>query len=88
MNGIKGYVPCYPSGIIEDINIIFIDEVEWNNYADTIYLLSLLKEKNGKIKCKPIQKVEEEGLIVGILTETNQFIAIDPPEQDMYGDDL
>ena len=46
MNGIKGYVPCYPSGIIEDINIIFIDEVEWNNYADTIYLLSLLKDNN------------------------------------------
>ena len=41
-----------------------------------------------EILSKPKIKVEEDGLIIGILTETNQFIGIDPPIQDTFGDDL
>ena len=85
-NGINGYVPCLPSGIIEDINIIFIDEIEWNNYRNTIDFLVALKENNKSIKCSPLNKIEEQGLIVGILTETNQFIQIDPPEESKEPD--
>ena len=85
-NGINGYVPCLPSSIMEDINIIFIDEIEWNNYRNTIDFLTSLKEKNKSIKCSPLNKIEEQGLIVGILTETNQFIQIDPPEENKEPD--
>ena len=33
-----------------------------------------------KILCKPITKVIEDELVVGILTETNQFIQLSQPE--------
>jgi hypothetical protein len=33
-------------------------------------------------------KVIEDGLIVGILTETNQFIQIDPPSENIHEDYL
>ena len=44
-------------------------------------------QKN-KVLSLPEFKVLEDGLIVGIITETNQFVGISPPEQDTYGDDL
>ena len=37
---------------------------------------------NGAILCKPLVKIEEDGLIVGIVTETNQFVAINEPIQN------
>ena len=33
-------------------------------------------------------KVLEDNLIVGILTETNQFIPINPPSENIYDDTL
>ena len=38
--------------------------------------------------CLPRFKVIEDEMIIGIITETNQFIGINPPEIDQYGDDL
>ena len=32
-----------------------------------------------EIPCKPIFKVIEDGLVVGVLTETNQFIQLSEP---------
>ena len=33
-------------------------------------------------------KVIEDELVVGIITETNQLIAIDPPSEDIHDDGL
>ena len=33
-------------------------------------------------------KVKDDGLIVGIITQTNQFVPVNPPVQDTFGDDL
>jgi hypothetical protein len=43
--------------------------------------MTLLQDSRGKIPCKPDFKVvEDEVMIVGILTETNQFVELSPPE--------
>jgi hypothetical protein len=85
-----GFIPCYPSSLMLDIENDFKwmdDDNIWNNYKDTIDFLTKLKKKNKNIPCSPKIKVLEDGLIVGILTETNQFISLSEPEQDVYGDD-
>ena len=37
---------------------------------------------------QPVIKVVDDGLIVGIITETNQFVQIMPPEENTYDDGL
>ena len=57
----------------------------WNTYDNTVELLNDLAKRSKKkrpspdIPCKPIFKIEEDGLIVGILTETDQFIQLSEP---------
>ena len=61
----------------------------WNNYNDTVEFLVELHNRSKKrkseadIPCKPELKVLEDSLIVGILTETNQFIQISQPISEM-----
>jgi hypothetical protein len=92
----RGFVPCYPSAIDEeikkDITIVFMTDVTlWNNYNDTVNFLFKLYNRSKKrreesdIPCKPMFKIIEDELVVGILTETNQFIQLSEPiaEQDI-----
>ena len=87
----ENYIPCYPSSLIVDIGqgVIWIDEVVWKSYIKTRdFLIKVNKETNGEILSLPKIKVIEDQLIVGIITQTNQFISIDPPEVDQFGNDL
>jgi len=88
----SGFIPCYPSSLFIDLgdNIKWIDDDEiWKPYKETRdFLLDVKRETRNKILCDPKLKVIEDGLIVGIITETNQFIGISEPEQDTYGEDL
>ena len=84
------FVPCYPSALDEDLkkdlDYVFMTDVSlWNTYQDTVQFLNRL-EKNSKkrkpqadIPCKPVFKIIEDEVVVGILTETNQFIQISQP---------
>ena len=84
------FVPCKPSPIdlnmtlIKDnnvsVNIDFIDAAISNDYANTVTALREISEKTGgKIRCLPVQKlVNKNGLIFGVITETNQFVKIHP----------
>ena len=82
-------VPCYPSSLenssktVEKEKMIFMNEPTiWKSYEETVTTLLELNEKSEyQILCKPIINVMEDELIVGILTETNQFIQINPPIQ-------
>jgi hypothetical protein len=80
------YIPCYPSNILidmvnSDIKIIWISDVKWNTYNKTKeFLETLYQSSNEKISCKPVLKVIETDMIVGIITKTNQYIKIEPPE--------
>jgi len=89
------FIPCLPSAILPDIKSILMDDVVWLNYETTRdILLKINKSTDYKILCKPVIKVVEKidgdeiGLIVGIYTETNQFIQIDPPIANDIDDDL
>ena len=74
------YIPCAPSVKIDDIDTIYMDEPSlWKSYEKTRDSLLVVKKKTmDKIICEPIFKVMEGPLIIGILTETNQFLMIDP----------
>ena len=83
------YLPCFPSAYLNDIPKIYIDSVDFLDYEKTRDVLNQISVKTKqKILCKPLLKVVEDGLIVGILTETNQFIFIDPPIENIIEDGL
>lgn len=89
------FVPCFPSAAIDEIPIKFMENAIWSDYETTRDELMDINEKTG-IKCKPLFKVIENQIteqlrsvvIVGILTQTNQFIQIFPPIENTIEDEL
>jgi hypothetical protein len=84
------FVPCYPSALDENLkkNLDFVfmnDESLWRPYIETVQFLNKLTSKSKKrkekpdIPCKPTFKIVEDEMVVGILTNTNQFIQISEP---------
>ena len=81
LDGYSGMIPCYPSGFNFNNKYKFIDDEDnWRSYTDTISFLKYVKDKLN-IPCLPKLKVIEDELVIGILTETNQFIQISPPSE-------
>jgi len=82
------FVPCFPSGLIEGIPLVTMDDPSiYLDYELTKNrLINIHQETDGKIPCLPKMKILEDKLIVGILTETNQFVQIDPPIQNIEDD--
>ena len=79
------FIPCRPSAMIPEIDIIRIDDVKWNTYDETIRsLIELYQKSNKQIFCQPSIRVLEDTMIVGVLTITNQFIQLNEPEHDDY----
>ena len=59
------------------------------NYIETYTLLKEIHTlSNGRIPCLPKIKIIQDGLIVGIITETNQTVLLKEPEINSYEDDL
>jgi len=76
-------VPIYPSSILKDVKIIFIDDETLLGKYTTVKkkLFDLNEESSNEIPCKPISKViDKDNFIVGIITETKQFIPVEPKE--------
>jgi len=89
------FIPCFPSNLLPNIKSILMDSIDWVDYETTRDQLTKINNKSGgKVPCKPLFKVVEKdeegeiGIIVGILTETNQFLQIDPPIANDIDDDL
>jgi hypothetical protein len=78
---INGFIPCKPSFIDNGIPFSFMtDDDIWNNYENTkLFLDTLTLEYKGKLKCSPHIKVVDDNVVVGFLTQTNQFVQISPP---------
>ena len=85
-----GFIPCYPSALNDDLKeqldyVFMTDFSLWKTYEETYSFLDQLSKRSSKkreqpdIPCKPAFKVLEDGLVVGILTETNQFIQVSEP---------
>ena len=78
------YIPCLPSAINEELPFILIDDPAIiNNFKDTLFnLQNIYKLSREKIPCKPVMKIIENSIIIGIITETNQFIPVHPEPND------
>ena len=85
-----GFIPCYPSAVNENLkknlDYIFITDLSiWKTYNETVIFLNRLDKRSKKrreepdIPCKPVFKIVEDDMVVGILTNTNQFIQISEP---------
>ena len=77
----SGFIPCYPSSINTYFKLKFIYEYDWGTYKKTMEFLKVIKDLNNTILCKPTIVIEEDDYVIGILTETNQFIKIEPREK-------
>lgn len=84
------FVPCFPSAMVKDLKTIYMDEPElWLEYRETRNRLNgLAQETSGKIMSKPMVKIIEDGMVIGFLTETNQFVQINPPTQPIDKDGI
>jgi hypothetical protein len=80
-------VPCSPSPI--SLPYEMITASQGHNYRNTLALLNqLYKDSKQQIPCKPTHRIVEDELVVGILTETNQFVPLSVPEENKMTDDL
>lgn len=75
-----GVIPVKPSSIIKGIDTVFYDNTTIaHSYDETKQWLYTVSTKHDNLKCKPVYKVVEDGMIVGILTESNLFVPISEP---------
>jgi len=84
-------VPCAPSAPLIEIEQSFMDNEElWTDYETTRAELTALNSvSSGRIPCNPMLKMTEDNtMIVGLLTWTNQMVPINPPTNDVPGDGL
>ena len=69
-------VPCEPSEQ-QSYPAEYMDEQSlWSNYQTTLDELMELKNRNPNILCQPVVKMYDGGIVIGFLTETNQFIKV------------
>jgi hypothetical protein len=82
------YIPCFPSAKLDNIPSVFMDDPDlWMDYRKTRdRLIGVSVDTDGKVMSKPKVKIVEDGLVVGFLTETNQFVQINPPTQPIDSD--
>jgi len=74
-----GFIPCYPSAPVDNYEVVFMFTTGiWNTYEKTHEFLTIVSKKTG-IRCRPAFKVIEDEVVVGILTETNQFVQLSQP---------
>lgn len=82
-----GYIPCEPSYIHPQYEIKAMDDDIYADYSETRDFLKFI-HKELKLPCKPLMKLVEQELIVGILTETNQVVPLSTPTENHAKDKL
>ena len=89
LSDVEVFLPCFPTSPIsqgefgKEVDIRHMnDPTIWKDYATTRdALLKIHTETKHKIPCSPRVKIMEDEMIVGFITETNQFIQIMPPQK-------
>ena len=63
-----------------ELDVVMMDDPDiWGSYEDTLAFLAFVsKETKGKIPCLPRIKVVDDAHLIGLITETNQFVEIRP----------
>jgi uncharacterized protein YeeX (DUF496 family) len=77
---IRFFLPSSPSALLDDYDFEFMDDVtDWKDYKTTVRELNQLKvASKGRLFCTAKTKIVDNGMIIGLLTETNQYIKISP----------
>ena len=92
INGVVQYIPCVGKLEIEDEEapIEIIDSyAEYNDYDTTKKALTeLYRKSNGSIHSNPRLRVVEDEKVVGILTNSNQFVPVIVDDDLVLDDDL
>jgi hypothetical protein len=76
------YVPSNVSQILDNVDMIDMNELTIRSDLKTSVKELMDLSKLG-VPSKPVIKVKEDGMIVGIITETNQFVPLIRPEEDV-----
>ena len=76
--GSSGFVPCYPSSINNNYEFTLVSKDIFTDYKNTVYFLrEVYKTTKKVILCNPLYKVVDKNkMVVGILTETNNFVGL------------
>ena len=84
------YIPTIYSGLVIDKKYIYVEEHQnYLSYNDTKSSLNeIYQNSKMEIPCKPIKKIVDNNMIVGILTETNQFVPVTPEVYEEVNDEL
>ena len=79
---VSAMIPCFPSSIQKDYAYQFMLEPSlWRDYKTTTEVLKKTnKDTMGLVPCAPIFKVIDDEVVVGIITQTNQFVQLSKPE--------
>jgi hypothetical protein len=98
IKNMEGFIPCYPSSPnLQYRDVVYITDDIWGTYKNTLeflkrwYKINKTAKKVVQGKCTEkdeICKVIDHGIMVGFLTNTNQFIQISDPHENMVIDNL
>ena len=80
-DGQSYYLPTAPSYNIPGIDTIFIESLDnsfIHSYTATMVYLNELKQSDPTILCSPMLKMVQDGMVIGIISETNQVILVTP----------
>ena len=82
------YVPNRPSGGLKGVSATTIGNNSiWRDYRTTVDLLGDIADRTS-LPVRPIVKVKQGKLIVGVLTESDLFIQLNVPAEDLSPDGL
>jgi hypothetical protein len=79
---VHGNILCNPSAINHEYELVFINRAPtiWKSYEHTKEFASFISKKSkGQIPCAPKCKVVDDGRVIGIMIETNQFTPVGNP---------
>ena len=91
--GLEGFVPCYPSSLTNNQKIeypfVYMTDDIWKSYEETLEFMTeyydykeINNNKKERQQCYDVNtfcKVVDDEVVVGFLTNTNQFIQINNP---------
>jgi hypothetical protein len=79
------FVPCAPSTLLDDVDLILVDQVqEWKDYQTTVQELNqLYVTTEGKINVFRKRKLSTTIRLWEVLTETEQYVKISPAMENV-----
>ena len=84
------YIPSLPSALDPTLEYAFVgDPTYWISFQDSVQKLhTLYTNSQHRIPCNPVIKIVSDGVLVGLLTMTNQFVPCIPePFQESLGEE-